>query len=98
VLVKFTYAGDANLDDTINVDDYGRIDFNIPLGTTGWFNGDFNYDGKSTSTITGSSTSMSAASRQRRPLHCSGRCLRGMSQRSPAHPLLHRFSDRRRHR
>ena len=24
----------------------GRIDLNIPLGTSGWFNGDFNYDGK----------------------------------------------------
>jgi hypothetical protein len=32
VLVKYTYAGDANLDGKINVDDYGRIDLNIPLG------------------------------------------------------------------
>ena len=46
VLVMYTYAGDANLDGKINVDDYGRIDLNIPLGTGGWFNGDFNYDGK----------------------------------------------------
>src|SRR6185503_2005656 len=46
VLVKFTYGGDANLDGKINVDDYGRIDFNVNLGTTGWYNGDFNYDGK----------------------------------------------------
>jgi hypothetical protein len=46
VLVKYTYGGDANLDGKINVDDYGRIDFNIGLGTSGWFNGDFNYDGK----------------------------------------------------
>jgi len=46
VLVMYTYAGDANLDGKINVDDYGRIDLNIPLGTSGWFNGDFNYDGK----------------------------------------------------
>jgi len=44
-LVMYTYAGDANLDGKINVDDYGRIDLNIPLGTSGWFNGDFNYDG-----------------------------------------------------
>jgi hypothetical protein len=29
-----------------NVDDYGRIDSNIGLGTRGWYNGDFNYDGK----------------------------------------------------
>jgi hypothetical protein len=42
----YTYGGDANLDGQINVDDYGRIDLNIPLGTSGWFNGDFNYDGK----------------------------------------------------
>ena len=45
-LVMYTYGGDANLDGHINVDDYGRIDFNVPLGTSGWFNGDFNYDGK----------------------------------------------------
>src|SRR4029078_9835607 len=45
-LVMYTYAGDANLDGKINVDDYGRIDLNIQLGTTGWYNGDFNYDGK----------------------------------------------------
>src|SRR5207249_4485290 len=46
VLVKYTYAGDANLDGKINVDDYGRIDFSVGLGSSGWFNGDFNYDGK----------------------------------------------------
>ena len=46
VLVKYTYGGDANIDGQINVDDYGRIDFNVGLGTHGWFNGDFNYDGK----------------------------------------------------
>src|SRR4029078_3631881 len=45
-LVMYTYAGDANLDGKINVDDYGRIDLNVPLGTSGWFNGDFNYDDK----------------------------------------------------
>jgi hypothetical protein len=45
-LVMYTYGGDANLDGVINVDDYGRIDFNVNLGTSGWFNGDFNYDGK----------------------------------------------------
>ena len=46
ILVKYTYGGDANLSGQINVDDYGRIDFNAPLGTKDWFNGDFNYDGK----------------------------------------------------
>ena len=46
VIVKFTYAGDANLDGKINIDDYGLIDTSVGLGLTGWFNGDFNYDGK----------------------------------------------------
>jgi len=45
-LVMYTYSGDANLDGKIDVDDYGRIDFNAPLGTSGYSNGDFNYDGK----------------------------------------------------
>src|SRR5439155_18387081 len=45
-LVMYTYGGDANLDGKINVDDYGRIDFAIPLAIAGWSNGDFNYDGK----------------------------------------------------
>jgi hypothetical protein len=46
-LVMYTYGGDATLDGKINVDDYGRIDFNVNLpGVVGWFNGDFNYDGK----------------------------------------------------
>jgi autotransporter-associated beta strand protein len=46
VLVMYTYAGDANVDGKINVDDYGRIDLNSSLPISGWFNGDFNYDGK----------------------------------------------------
>src|SRR5207237_8269102 len=45
-LVMYTYGGDANLDGRINVDDYGKIDFNVSLGVAGWANGDFNYDGK----------------------------------------------------
>jgi hypothetical protein len=46
-LVMYTYGGDANLDGKINVDDYGKIDFNASLpAVSGWFNGDFNYDGK----------------------------------------------------
>src|SRR5213078_3071955 len=35
-----------NLDGKINVDDYGHIDSSIPIGLSGWINGDFNYDGK----------------------------------------------------
>jgi GH18 family chitinase len=46
VLVKYTYAGDTNLDGRINVDDYGRVDSAVAIGLTGWLNGDFNYDGK----------------------------------------------------
>jgi len=45
-LVMYTYAGDANLDGKINIDDYGRIDTSIGVASSGWFNGDFNYDGK----------------------------------------------------
>jgi probable HAF family extracellular repeat protein len=46
VLVKFTYAGDANLDGFISGDDYSAIDFaNATPGASGWANGDFNYDG-----------------------------------------------------
>jgi fibronectin-binding autotransporter adhesin len=45
-LAMYTYGGDANLDGKINVDDYTRIDFSVPLGSSGWYNGDFNYDGK----------------------------------------------------
>jgi hypothetical protein len=46
VLVKYTYGGDANLDGKLNVDDYTKIDFNVPLASRNFFNGDFNYDGK----------------------------------------------------
>ena len=47
-IVMYTYAGDANLDGRINIDDYGRIDGNVSSSGSvfGWFNGDFNYDGK----------------------------------------------------
>jgi hypothetical protein len=59
VLVKYTYAGDANFDGVVNGSDYALIDngYNAdqsylaqnPGGTspplTGWRNGDFNYDG-----------------------------------------------------
>ncbi len=45
VLIKFTYAGDANLDGVVNGDDYFQIDSAFPQVLTGWSNGDFNYDG-----------------------------------------------------
>jgi hypothetical protein len=45
-LVMYTYGGDANLDGTINILDYVRIDQGMAAGLSGWSNGDFNYDGK----------------------------------------------------
>ena len=48
ILIKFTYAGDANLDGAITGDDYFQIDSAFPTGGHSWFNGDFNYDGSIT--------------------------------------------------
>lgn len=46
VLIKYTYAGDANLDGTIDGGDYGIIDNFIQVpGASGYGNGDFNFDG-----------------------------------------------------
>ena len=46
VLIKYTYAGDGNLDGEINADDYASIDFYAGTpGASGYGNGDFNYDG-----------------------------------------------------
>ena len=46
VLVRFTYAGDANLDGTIDATDYGIVDNYVQFpGTSGFALGDFNYDG-----------------------------------------------------
>jgi len=44
VLVKFSYAGDANVDGVVNADDYFRIDIGWMAQLTGWYNGDFDYD------------------------------------------------------
>jgi hypothetical protein len=44
-LVKYTYAGDADLDGTIDGDDYLRIDAGFSALSSGYFNGDFNYSG-----------------------------------------------------
>ncbi len=45
VLMKYTLAGDANLDGKIDGDDYFMIDAGIAGHKTGYANGDFNYDG-----------------------------------------------------
>src|SRR6185369_5158163 len=45
-IAMYTYAGDANLDGTIDGGDYGIIDnFAQVPNANGYFNGDFNYDG-----------------------------------------------------
>ena len=45
-LVMYTYAGDANLDGTIDGGDYGIIDNFVQVpGAFGYANGDFNFDG-----------------------------------------------------
>ena len=48
VLVKYTWAGDANLDGRVTFDDYVKIDTGFNTGLTGWVNGDFNYSGSVT--------------------------------------------------
>jgi len=46
LLIKYTYAGDANLDGVIDGGDYGLIDNFVQVpSASGYFNGDFNYDG-----------------------------------------------------
>src|SRR5439155_11319658 len=46
-LVMYTWGGDANLDGTLNGDDYFRIDSHVSQSGSvfGYHNGDFNYDG-----------------------------------------------------
>jgi hypothetical protein len=46
ILLRYTYAGDANLDGRINILDYTQIDQALAANLNGWINGDFNYDGK----------------------------------------------------
>ena len=46
VILKYTYAGDANLDGVIDGGDYGIIDNFAQLpAANSYFNGDFNFDG-----------------------------------------------------
>jgi autotransporter-associated beta strand protein len=49
VLVKYTYAGDSNLDGKVTFDDFQNFlgGFGAPSGGR-WFNGDFNYSGQVT--------------------------------------------------
>ena len=46
LIVKYTYAGDVNLDGVVDGSDYGTLDNWIQFpGTDGYHNGDVNYDG-----------------------------------------------------
>jgi hypothetical protein len=47
VLVRYTLAGDANLDLSVNIADFARLAGNFNLPTGAWAKGDFNYDGSS---------------------------------------------------
>jgi hypothetical protein len=48
-ILRSTRFGDANLDGTIDADDYALLDRGYAKHLTGWINGDFNYDGQITS-------------------------------------------------
>ena len=46
IIVKYTYAGDANMEGVIDGGDYRVIDNFVQVpGAEGYANGDFNYDG-----------------------------------------------------
>jgi hypothetical protein len=45
VLIRFTRFGDANLDGTINLQDFNRLAGNFGSANGFWHQGDFNYDG-----------------------------------------------------
>ena len=44
-LVRYTRAGDANLDGTTNIGDFSLLAANFNVAGKGWVGGDFNYDG-----------------------------------------------------
>jgi autotransporter-associated beta strand protein len=43
--LKYTWYGDANLDGTVNADDYALLDRGFNQHAAGWQNGDFDYSG-----------------------------------------------------
>jgi hypothetical protein len=45
VLIRQTRLGDANLDGTVNLQDFNRIAANFGASAGPWSRGDFNYDG-----------------------------------------------------
>ncbi len=46
VVVRYTLAGDANLDQTVDTSDFTAMAANFNQSGKNWFQGDFNYDGK----------------------------------------------------
>jgi hypothetical protein len=44
-LVRYTYAGDANLDGKVNALDFNAVATNFGSSGDQWYQGDFNYDG-----------------------------------------------------
>ena len=46
VLIRFTRFGDANLDGTVNLQDFNRLAANFGSTNGFWHQGDFNYDGQ----------------------------------------------------
>jgi hypothetical protein len=48
MLIRYTYAGDANLDGKVNALDFNALASGFGTGST-WLNGDFDYDGAVTS-------------------------------------------------
>ena len=46
VLIRFTRFGDANLDGTVNLQDFNRLASNFGSTNGFWHQGDFNYDGQ----------------------------------------------------
>ena len=46
VLIRFTRFGDANLDGTVNLQDFNRLASNFGATNGFWHQGDFNYDGQ----------------------------------------------------
>jgi hypothetical protein len=45
ILIRYTTYGDADLNGTVNFDDYVRTDNGFNQGLSGWVNGDFDYSG-----------------------------------------------------
>jgi hypothetical protein len=45
IILRFTYAGDANLDGTASTNDFTRLGQNFGSTAAAWSQGDFNYDG-----------------------------------------------------